>query len=97
MVRFGVTVDEDLIAAATNMRIVGRAGTGDGAASLVRSEHGGKDAAATSLQWLAVAICVCVCSDFLCCGLLVAAAFWVSSLFLLLLLLLLSLLAQQVI
>lgn len=29
VVRSGVTVDEDLIAAATNMRIVGRAGTGE--------------------------------------------------------------------
>ena len=40
VVRSGVTVDEDLIAAATNMRTVGRAGTSEGAASLVRSEHG---------------------------------------------------------
>lgn len=29
VVRSGVTVDEDLIAAASNMRIVGRAGTGE--------------------------------------------------------------------
>lgn len=41
VVRSGVTVDEDLIGAANNMRIVGRAGTGERStdSSMYHSKH----------------------------------------------------------